>query len=105
MCSSPERVSGSGIVPKGRPGRSSVIKTCRAAWYEITFGLNDDTEAMFTSRRRLVEPAVVLAEPVADAARPVGVVQRAVVRQPAQVVDQREQLGDPVASGLGRGAG
>jgi hypothetical protein len=53
----------------------------------------------------VVESAVVLADPVTDAARPVGVVKCAVVRQPAQLVKQAQNICDAVAAGLGRWEG
>jgi hypothetical protein len=45
----------------------------------------------------VVEAAVVLAQPVPDAARPVSVVECAVVRQPTKVVDQAQQIGPRMA--------
>jgi hypothetical protein len=50
-----------------------------------------------------VEPTVVLAEPVADAAGAVGVVERAVVRKAPDIVDQAQQVSPAVAAGCGYG--
>jgi hypothetical protein len=50
----------------------------------------------------VVEQAVVLAEPVAYAAGTVGVVERAVVGESAEVADQVEQFRPAVMAGLWR---